>query len=248
MQIVCPTCDRPVPATDLNIDRLVARCVGCNALFDVSAQLPVPPPVLHRRAPVARPASIRLIAAPGVPVALDGDPYRMGRTPVTTDVTLIRRWFSSQYVLLAIFCVFWDGILLTSIMNGNFAVFMVLHLLAGVAVTYVTLAGFVNRTTVTVRGGTLSVTHGPLPWSGNVRLSSADIEHIYSRERAVRPTEDGVRARAYDVIATLKAGGSHRLLRTLSDPDEAIFVEQTLKAHLGIPDLAVVGAFAPERF
>ncbi len=40
MQVQCSTCGGVVPAADVNLDRMLAKCGKCNSVFDISSQVP----------------------------------------------------------------------------------------------------------------------------------------------------------------------------------------------------------------
>src|SRR2546430_1904497 len=107
MQIECTSCGAEVPASDVNVERMVAKCVKCNAVFDFSGQLsrgfnnePV-----RRRPAIALPAHIRVLEDEGGDVEAgyrdDGKRARKLR--------IARRWFSASAFALLLFCILWDG-------------------------------------------------------------------------------------------------------------------------------------------
>src|SRR5262249_46570692 len=106
---------------------------------------------------------------------------------------ITRRWFSGAFIFLAFFCVAWDSFLVfwyTMAFGANapwiFKVFPIIHLAVGVSLTYFTLAGFVNHTTIHVDGEDLTVRHMPLPWFGNHRLPLRQLDQLYSQQEVNR--------------------------------------------------------------
>ncbi|MBU2103067.1 MAG: hypothetical protein KKF80_06690, partial [Candidatus Omnitrophica bacterium] len=90
MKVYCPSCNKEVNATEMNITTSIAKCTGCNNVFNFSSQ--VPPSV----ATVERP---RLAIQPkgcSITRGIDG-------------LTIVRSWFSAQVIALTIFCLFWNG-------------------------------------------------------------------------------------------------------------------------------------------
>lgn len=74
------------------------------------------------------------------------------------------RWFSAQYIFLAFFSLIWDSFLVfwyTMALTTNapwiMLVFPLIHLGIGIVITYTALTGFINRTTVTVGQGKLTI-------------------------------------------------------------------------------------------
>lgn len=43
MQIQCRSCRAKIQAEDVNLDRMLAKCRACNAIFDFSNQVDAPP-------------------------------------------------------------------------------------------------------------------------------------------------------------------------------------------------------------
>src|SRR5262249_8647258 len=100
------------------------------------------------------------------------------------------RWFKTQHLLMAFFCVFWDGVLVMwygSLLTGEGAplcalLFRLLHVGAGVFLTYSTLAGFLNTTRIEVNRSELTIEHGPLPWPGSRTLPGRELTQLYGQE------------------------------------------------------------------
>jgi len=96
-------------------------------------------------------------------------------------LTLVYAWFRPMYVFLLFFCIFWDGFLVfwyrTALAHpspGSIALwFPLIHVGVGVGITYSTIAGFLNRTRVSVDAGEVTIRHGPVPWIGNRKIPAA---------------------------------------------------------------------------
>jgi hypothetical protein len=236
MAVTCISCKAEIPAADVNLERALAKCMRCNAVFDISAQ------VLHpvRRRAVAMPKNIRIVA--------DGNAEGASayRAPAPqARVILERRWFTPAHLFLAFFCVVWDGILIVWYSSALRApspatlLFPMFHLTAGVLVTYSTLCGFFNRTRIVLDGGRLSIVHGPLPWPGNRSVDVKDLDQLYCQEHI-----GSKGSRTYSLNMRTKDGKTTQLLKGLGDAEQAVFIEQTIEARLGIVDEPVVGEFA----
>lgn len=170
-------------------------------------------------------------------------------------VLLVRRWFTPAVLLMVGFCFFWNGFLVfwyalaAQVPTGGPGpslgmkiVFLLLPLVfvaVGLLVAYGTAAALLNRTTIELDCNTLSVRHGPVPWSGNCNVRTQDVRQLYvqrSRERGRRRA-----FYTYDLSAVLSDGRKIHLLRGLTDPDEATFLEQELERVLKLPDERVRG-------
>lgn len=129
-----------------------------------------------------------------------------------------------------------------------FFVFPMAHVAVGVGLTYFVLAGFLNSTVVRVVDGMLSVRHGPLPWRGNLDLSSDEIDQIYCQNKlSTSRNDDGHTSTSmtFEVHAVV-AGQKRKLLGGLREADHALFLEQTLERFLKIRDRAVPGEMMPD--
>ncbi len=250
MQVNCPGCGAAVRADDINIRRMVAKCAACNEVFALDPSLS-PTPSSHQRARVPQPPSITVERA-GVPAdpAKDGTyreppPDAAGRDP--GPLVMKRRWLGPTHFFMLFFAVFWDGFLVfwyqTALDSGDAdpvaLLFPLLHVAAGVYITYIAITGFLNRTTITVAEGRLKVAHGPLPWPGNLDLDASRLRQLFVRRKSYRTKGGGERS-TYAVAADMN-GTALDILRSLSNVDEARFIEQTIETHLGIVDDPTAG-------
>jgi len=135
--------------------------------------------------------------------------------------------------------VFWYSSLLgaptaVSIIAG---LFPILHVSVGIGLTYWTIAGFLNRTTLRLDERNLSVRHGPLPWKGNHTIPREDIKQLYC-EHEVSQGKNGP-THSYYLSAVLV---DERKLRLGSMPaDHAKYIEELFEERLGITDMRVSG-------
>ena len=223
MKLSCPSCGAPIKAEDMNLDRMVAKCRACHAVFDFQATAAT----RTRRDAVPLPSAIQLDARGG-------------------ELVLTRAWRSPKFYFMAFFCVIWDGFLFFwyAMTLGTdapllFALVPVLHVGAGVWLTYFTLCGFVNRTRIVARSDVLTVRHQPLPWPGARTLPTAELSQLFTVEREHRG-KNGT-SHTYEVTARVSRGADVKLIAGLPDQEQALFIEQQLEAFLGIHDEPVVG-------
>lgn len=229
MRVVCKECSRDIPAEDVNIDNLVAKCRSCNAVFSFAEELGArgdsPPPEPEARLKVPLPRGIT--------------EETMGRS-----LLLKRRWFTRKVFFLIFFCTFWDGFLVLwyslAVKEGAplvMVIFPVFHVAVGAVITYLAAASIVNTTVINVERGTISIRHGPLPWPGNRTIDSSDLEQLYAEKRFHRTKHGGYHT--YELSAVLKSGGRIKLLAGLEDPEQALYLEQEIERHLNIQDRRV---------
>jgi hypothetical protein len=232
--VACPSCGSTLRDQDMSVQTLSARCPACHALVDLRGSVPAP-------APAAADYGAQAVAREPIPVPLPGGVHveERGR-----DLTIVRRWFSWVYIFLLFFCVMWNGMLVFfySVIfaaGGPLVVklFPLLHVAAGVFITYFTIAGFLNRTTFRVERDHLTVRHGPVPWRGNLDVSTMMLEQLFCTEQVSRG-RNGTTVR-YGVEAVLKDGRHLKLATGLDAREQALFIEQAIEKHLGIQDRRV---------
>jgi hypothetical protein len=241
MSLHCPACATAIPPSGVNIDRMVATCPSCAEVFRFEAQVGSK---RRKRARIPRPASITVSGdAPAEGDRTDPQPaYRRAASSSTPGALVLRRrWFSPTVIFMLFFAIFWDGFLVFWYSNAlersspdpiTLAV-PLLHVAAGVFVTYSALTGLFNHSEIMVRDGTLSVRHGPLPWPGNIALATSELRQLFVRQRVHR----GKNGTSTTYALCADVGGIARdLLRSLRSQDEARYLEQTIEAHLSIED------------
>lgn len=239
-QIDCPSCGARIPAEDMHLASMAARCRECHAFVDLRAltqsavQLPVDPATGRvdwgdpRLAPLPVPQPARITIE------------RHG-----ADLRISRRWFTFKHVFMAFFCVMWNGMLgfffVTALASGAelsaLFLFPLLHVAVGIGLAYATVAGFVNSTVLAVERGHLTVRHGPLPWMGNRDLSTSQIKQLFC-EQKITNSRNG-RSVTYSVKAMTRNDTAVKLVSGLHAHDEALYVEQEIEKHLGIADQRV---------
>lgn len=157
-----------------------------------------------------------------------------------------RRWFNHQVWFLLLFCLFWDGFLVVWYANGIAAMargesealvmllFPLLHVAAGIGISWWTLATLLNTTEIRLRSGMLEVAHGPLPWPTPDRLPTASLDQLYA------VLKRGNKGRvSYELHARQKGGVSHKLLGQLPSADLARYLEQRVESYLELADRPV---------
>lgn len=159
---------------------------------------------------------------------------------------LTYRWFSTKFLFLAPFCLFWDGFLVfwyykvfTEGAPLVAILFPLIHLCVGIGLTYSTIAGFVNRTVLNVSKEFISIVHRPLPWLGNKTIPGYSITQLYVEE-VVRTTRRGASV-SYRLNAITNENKKVKLASNLDSHDTAIFLEQEIESYLGLQDRKVPG-------
>lgn len=235
--LTCPSCGDTIAPDDVNIELMVAMCRSCASMVELSASAPAPEP---RARP---PEAILRWAAP---------PKGLTVSEADGALSLRRQWFQPDvgFFFLLLWCVVWDGFLVVWYM-GTFArlasgdlgalgmmLFPLLHVAAGVGVTYLLVARALNQSTITIDASHLRVSHGPLPWPAPNPLPVRSIDQLYLVQR------DGKNARTFTLVARLLDRTSVELLSSLPDDRQPRFMEQRIEAFLGLADQQVEGEYS----
>ena len=227
MHLTCKSCRSPIGADDVNLDNGLAKCRACNAVFRFDDDPMLAVGGSQPRERMKAPKSLAQETAGG-------------------QLTFRHRWFSPKFLFMVFFCVFWDGFLVvwyTVAFAGDapllFKLFPLIHVTVGVALTYYTIAGFVNTTTVTLDRGHLSVRHGPLPWPGKLDVDTGRFRQLYCEEKVSRG-RNGV-SYTYDLKAVMSDGERRKIVTGLDSPDVPLYLEQQLEEWLKIRDEPVRG-------
>ncbi|MBV9109513.1 MAG: hypothetical protein JO306_08920 [Gemmatimonadetes bacterium] len=229
MKIVCPNCRVPVAAEDIDLSSGLAKCRTCNNVFRFTDTPELAAPAAAPRPAADRPGNVVISETPG-------------------GLALDYRWFSPKYIFMAFFCLFWDGFLVfwytIGVGTGNLIMllFPILHVAVGIGITYVTVAGFVNTTSVRIDRSRIRVWHHPLPFGRRIDIETGAVKQLFCEERINRG-RNGVWY-SYDLLASLKDGTRKRLLANADTPQLPVFLEQHAESWLGIRDEPVIGEMA----
>jgi hypothetical protein len=183
---------------------------------------------LHVERPVlATGKRLRLPCPRGIHVVNSGDVLK-----------LTRNWLSANLVVLAILCVAWNSFLafwyseVVAVAPPLLLVNIpVVHVAIGIGLAYFALAGFLNRTVISIDHQQVFVQHGPIPWPGKIRMPTENIQEIIVAQHSTkngRPTY----AFAFDVNALMKSGQIVSLLKNLDARDQALYIQQIIEQHL----------------
>jgi hypothetical protein len=223
MKIICKECGQNILAHDVDLSTGLARCLECNSVFDLVHDLGL--------GAKAKPESTAL-------TTVNSFPLPAGTTIEETsfDLRIFCSWFTPNYVLLSFFCLGWDSLLFSWYVMASalksapvvFFAFPIAHLIIAVGLTYVTLAGLFNRTTVTASAQFLRVQHGPLPWLGGYRWAVNSIRQLY-----ILRSQEGSRDR-YGLGALLHNGRRGLLISGLESREYAAFIGRKIETYLGL--------------
>jgi hypothetical protein len=160
-----------VPAADINIAALVAKCGNCNRIFPLSIENLQPAVAAKPEPELGCPGGVVREIGPG------------------GELFIRLSWFQPVLIFLAFFCVFWDGFLvfwytmaLAHPGRGNMmwlpVLFPLIHVAVGVGLTYYVIAGFLNSTRILIDDEFVHIRHQPIPWRGNRDQPRSEIRAI----------------------------------------------------------------------
>ncbi|MCP4131604.1 MAG: hypothetical protein GY754_11550 [bacterium] len=229
-KINCTSCGAPIEEKNIVEDLAMARCTHCGGVFALEDWPPnknndnsTP----EERLPIPLPEKIQLTRQGG-------------------SLEISYKWFSFVYLFLLFFCIGWNTFMVVwhaiSLSSGAWfmSLFGIAHTAVGIGLAYYTLAGFFNRTIITAGMGHLEVRHGPIPWKGNRKLNTMEIEQLYCKEK-ISNGKNGT-SYSYELHVILTGNKPKlKLLKRLQEAEQALFIEQELEKFLGIKDKPVRG-------
>jgi predicted RNA-binding Zn-ribbon protein involved in translation (DUF1610 family) len=225
--LVCPSCGGKTTFQN-NTSRMVCQYCGNEHIFQLEQ------PAAQSRGGLPRPTTPR---PNSIKVQMRG-----------SELMITWRWFSARYIPLIFFCIAWDAFLVFwyGMAFGTnapwiFTVFPIGHLAVGVGMSYYTLAGLFNHTTIKLNGEQFLVQHDPFPWFGEVKVPLTDLRQLYCLEKRAKTREGST---SYELAAMLADGRKLTLLSSLDSPEIGLFLEQQVESWLHIEDVPVAGELA----
>jgi hypothetical protein len=241
MRLNCPKCAAEISAENVNLERLVAKCSQCDSVFNFEDKFG---PAFGVKSGSAQQQAFAALRPDKVKIDNFGG-----------VLTLEWRWFTWVFIVATVYAVLWNGFMFSifgSVLTDGFQLGDILaafpficfpHFWIGLALIYYALAGYINKTTVTVKNGRLTIRHTPLPWWGNKEIETATIMQLYTKENNSRNRRGVVAWGTYELHAVLKKGMHLKLLSGLDSSEHALFVEWEIEEYLGIEDVPVRGEY-----
>lgn len=231
MQIYCRQCGKEIQADGVNLDKMIAKCSACNAVFSFADMYDGE----HSHQKKKQHLQYDVPMPDKFSIRDDGD-----------TLTIERKWFSWGVIFVGIFAIIWNAVLWIffvpnfSEVGSMFTLFLLPFIGAGIFLIYTSIAGLLNTTSITVRSKQLKISHYPLPFPGYT-VSIGDIEQLFTKQRISR-TKNGTRI-YYQLYVLLGDGREKALLKDLPTPEQALYVEQEVERFLDIEDIPVSGEF-----
>lgn len=229
MTTVCPLCRGELLSRGVDADFGLTRCQSCNVRFELSS--------------LARVDGHPEEAAP-IPRDPPATPFLARRDESPGRLRLSTRFMSGRFAFLALFAVIWNGILWLGLgANPDLileAPFVLIHVAVGIGTAYMALAGLFNSRSIELTRGRLHVACGPLPWPGNLTISTADLTQLFCITQ-VHTDSYGGETYTYEVHALLNDHARRKLLGGIATLPQALWFEQEVERFLGIRDEPVTG-------
>jgi hypothetical protein len=231
MQLSCPTCDAALSAQDIDFDRALVTCPACDSVTDL-AQLGGP--AVRTRALTAPKRKLREVPRPDhYSIKDDGSSLRI-------KFRWIWRTTAGGYVIVLIWNCFvvlwyWNALRTGGPWIWLAILFTIPHGAIGLFLAYGTLAALLNRTVITVTSEFFIVRHGPVPWWGNRKLPTDELDRLYCDKDAESKEKKGGHCR-YSVFAQTKEASTVELVNDLQERDQALFIVQEVERWLNKGD------------
>jgi hypothetical protein len=153
-----------------------------------------------------------------------------------------RRWIGLAIVvgsLLGFYPLLLDPSYFSDILSPPFRfidLFSLAILLTIFAFAYWGLGWVVNRTELFIEHDTLLVRIRPLPWMGNVTISTSELTEIEVEEKWENEAYTDSTISVYSLIVSKKSGTTKELISRIRELDQAVALRQELQKLLGISD------------
>ena len=233
MQLYCRQCGAEIQANDVNLDKMIAKCSTCNAVFSFADMYDGE----HSHKKKKQALQYDVPMPDNFSIHDDG-----------IALTIERKWFNWGSLFVGGFAIFWNGIIWVNFVpnfsriGGTFSLFLLLFIGVGLFLVYTSIAGIVNTTRITVKNKQLKISHYPLPFPGH-NITVDEIEQLFTKRRTSR-TKNGTRT-YYQLCVLLGNGRERSLLKDLPKPEQALYIEQEVERFLHIDNIPVGGEYQP---
>lgn len=226
MEISCKHCGVEIPEADVNLDRLVAKCAECNAVFSIAEQVDDESASRFERHAVPMPRGITVKGGMG-------------------DLRITYPWFKPlHFIGAALACLLTSGLaagfLWPAVNQHQWQGYLcgLPAAIAGLGLAYLAIGNLLGRTVVKVDSGGLDARYGPLPPLGRKRVEAANIQQLYSK---VEIRDSYSKNHIYAVRVVTREGQDELVVGGLTDSAQALYIEQEIERLLGIKDRPVRG-------
>lgn len=223
-QLTCPNCGTTIKSNDINIERLIAKCDQCHAIFDFDQQSLEP--IKKERPMIPLPKGFDLVE-------------------LEDEVQISISWRKTRHrAFFVMFTIVWNIItipfVVIAIVSNDWMMALAVsaHFMVGLGFLIYTLAIFMNFTSIDVSKTGITVVSKPisLPFHKNYYIRSADLEQLYV-EQYVQSRTNNQPNYAYRVKAKVQGRAQDlKIVNGLKGEDQALFVEHEIEKFLHIED------------
>ncbi len=226
----CPNCQEKILSSDINLNKGLAKCSSCHVLFNIEEESPN-----GHLLPAARKEEIFVI------------PKGIEILKMMSELEIEMRWRHTASWFLMLFTLIWNGILipmaLIIILSGEFSalIFMSLHLAVGVGLAYWCIATLFNTTYINVDNNYITIEHRPFSlFFKEHQLETPQVEQLYVKKYSNGST-NGVPNYVYAVMAKMRSKEEIQIIKGISKPQQARYIEQEIENFVGIVDKPMQG-------
>jgi hypothetical protein len=225
MQLYCRQCGKIIQAENVNLDKLIAKCSSCNAVFSFADMYED----IHEKPKKKYDEEIPL-------------PKNLSVESSNQLLRIKRRWRTSATMPIVFFTLFWNLIIWGFFAPIAFPNLLALtpFMFAGLVLIYFSAASLLNTTDIEVSDNSISITHHPIPFPNKNRRVK-DIEQFFVFERVNHGRNST--SISYELHLTDIKGANDILLQGLETPDHALYIEQELERYYGIENRHVSGEY-----
>lgn len=228
--MTCRNCGAGLEAGRIDASLGVVTCSHCGSLHDIPGdKAEQPPSASAASAPAPKPERLK----PGLPSR-----FNVRQSASGMEVT----WPAGRLVQAVALSVIGVAFAYVALDSGAFPMLFV-----SAGLLYYAAVRGLNKHRIRADSARVQVTQGPLPWLGARKLNASDIEQLYATEHESRTETDRGSSRTtqvrkfYRLSATMRGSSRVTILSGLSDPHQALWLEQEIERVLGISDKRVAG-------
>lgn len=235
----CKHCHAPLPEKNFSGSDDVVVCEYCGTVHYLNETPVAYPPEKPKREKSKR-----------------SKPDKFTLNKMADGLEIRYRWLGKQHTGLLFFGVIWNAFIIffTVMMvggmmsDGSFEVMMFCFLTpfyaVGIGMAYYVLTGFMNHTSIQIRGGSIDTVHAPIPTFGtsNNSIDRRSIEQVYCTRRVAYSSND-VPVYVFDVHYVKKGGEDKELVKGLDSLHKAVYIEQQIEHLYRISDVPVDGEY-----
>lgn len=222
MKLNCPECATPIPAENINIQKMAAVCPNCGAVFQFE-----PPQAKAKRRKVHQPQELELHDTDARLSMAFRTNWRLSQD--ASFISTLSMSASSTFVTLLT-----AGSLSSEILSGDPFIWVVPAILALITLGlyYLTALNVYNKTHIEMDDQNITVSRKPLSafWEQASRVSLAGITSIRYEETPVSKKE-GYDLPRFNVWAETADGNRRMIVKDVVE-DYAVFIAQRLNERL----------------